>query len=257
MAWTYVGIQRQSVSRRHCGMVYAWGGFAVMWAFWACFIVFLASPPWAAQHWPLPTVDTGGAGFGPVAAALIDLGLVSLFGLQHSIMARPAFKAKIMSGMPSAFERCTYVHAANIALLAVIVFWQPIPVEIWTLSGLSRSLAWIAFVAGWLVLLGGAWSFGMLDLLGIEQMRAWCRAVPAPVERLRTRRLFRWLPHPMYIGIVLAIWSTPRMTLGHLLIAVAMTVYVLIAVRYEERDLSARFGRAYALWRSGQLRRSR
>jgi protein-S-isoprenylcysteine O-methyltransferase Ste14 len=109
---------------------------------------------------------------------------------------------------------------------------------------------WLAFAAGWVILLLGALSFGILDLLGIEQMRAWANGVPASKPRLKTGFLYRWLSHPMYVGVLLAMWATPQMTIGHVLLAAGMSLYVLIAMRYEERDLVARFGNSYARWRS-------
>ena len=106
------------------------------------------------------------------------------------------------------------------------------------------------FAAGWVILLFGALSFGVLDLLGVEQMRAWANGIPPSKPRLKTGLLYRWLRHPMYVGVLLAMWATAQMTIGHLLLATGMTLYVLIAMRYEERDLIARFGSPYARWRS-------
>lgn len=232
------------------GLAYAWSGFTVMWGFWVCFVIFLADPRWAAKSWPLPTVDAGGIISHYGAAAIVDLFLISLFGLQHSVMARPWFKERILGRFPAAFERCTFVHAANIALLALIVFWQPIPIEIWNVSSPWREAARVAFAAGWVILLLGGVSFGILDLLGVEQMRAWVRGASLPKPRLKTGFLYRWFRHPMYVGVLLAIWATPQMTIGHLLLAAGMTLYVLIAMRYEERDLVARFGTSYARWRA-------
>ena len=249
MALTYPQADAAAPARLW-GPTYAWSGFAVMWAFWICFIIFLANPRWAAAHWPLPTVEIGGLSLHPALACVIDLALIALFGLQHSVMARPWFKTHVMGRMPAAFERCTFVHAANLALFALIVFWQPIPIEIWDADPPLRQILWVAFAAGWLILLFGALSFGIFDLLGIEQMRAWYRGMPPPGPRLKTGLLYRWLPHPMYVGVVLAMWATPRMSVGHLLLSAGMTVYVLIAMRYEERDLAARFGMAYTRWRA-------
>jgi protein-S-isoprenylcysteine O-methyltransferase Ste14 len=141
-----------------------------------------------------------------------------------------------------------FVHAANLALFALILFWQPIPIEIWRAPSPLREVLWAVFAAGWLILFFGALSFGMFDLLGTPQMRAWYRGVPPPRPLLRTSLLYRRLPHPMYVGVLLAMWATPRMTVGHMLLAAGMTVYVLIAVRYEERDFTARFGTAYTRW---------
>ena len=248
MALAYFDSETQS-PKRVLGLAYAWSGFAVMWGFWICFVIFLADPPWAAKSWPLPTIDTGGIVDHYGLAALIDLVLISLFGLQHSLMARPWFKQEVLGRMPPAFVRCTFVHAANLALLALIIFWQPIPIEIWNIGSPWREAMWSVFAAGWIILLFGALSFGILDLLGIEQMRAWANGVPSPKPRLKTGFLYRWLRHPMYVGVLLAMWATPQLTIGHLLLATGMTLYVLIAMRYEERDLIAQFGSSYARWR--------
>jgi protein-S-isoprenylcysteine O-methyltransferase Ste14 len=155
-----------------------------------------------------------------------------------------------MATLPAAFQRATYVHAANICLLSLILFWQPISIEVWSVQGPLRGLLWIGFVAGWIILLLGALSFGVFDLLGIEQMRAWASDRPPPAPRLKTGLLYRTLRHPMYVGVLLAMWSAPRMTVGHLLHASGMSVYVLIAMRYEERDLVRRFGGSYQQWRT-------
>ena len=249
MALAYFDSETQS-PKRVLGLACAWSGFAVMWGFWICFVIFLADPPWAAKSWPLPTINAGGIVDHYGLAALIDLVLISLFGLQHSLMARPWFKQEVLGRMPPSFERCTFVHAANLALLALIIFWQPIPIEIWNIGSLWREAMWSVFAAGWIILLFGALSFGILDLLGIEQMCAWANGVPPPKPRLKTGLLYRWLRHPMYVGVVLAMWATPQLTIGHLLLATGMTLYVLIAMRYEERDLIARFGSSYARWRT-------
>jgi protein-S-isoprenylcysteine O-methyltransferase Ste14 len=250
MAFTYP--HEDAIARRRLlGLLYAWSGFAIMWVFWICFVVFLANPRWAVANWPLPTVDQGGWVRHPLAAAGIDITLIALFGLQHSLMARPWFKRHVTGRLPAAFERCTFVHAANLALFALIVFWQPIPSLVWDVSAPLRQALWAAFAAGWLILLLGALSFGIFELLGVEQMRAWHRGLPPSPSRLKTGRLYRLLPHPMYVGVLLARWATPRMTLGHMLLAAGMTIYVLIAMRYEERDLAHRFGPAYAHWRDG------
>ena len=158
--------------------------------------------------------------------------------------------------MSQAFERSTFVHAANLSLLALIIFWQPISIEIWNIGTPWREGVWLAFAAGWVLLLFGALSFGILDLLGLEQMRAWANGAAPPKPRLRTGFLYRWLRHPMYVGVLLAMWATPQMTIGHLLLATGMTLYVLIAMRYEERDLKARFGGSYAHWRRQPTRQS-
>jgi protein-S-isoprenylcysteine O-methyltransferase Ste14 len=230
-------------------LAYAWTGVAIMWAFWVGFVIFLAEPRQVLAWWPLPTVDRSESLAHPAFAALVDLALVMLFGLQHSVMARPWFKERVMGRMPEPLQRVTYVHMANAALFLLILFWQPIPIEIWNIEDTpAREVLWLLFAAGWLILFLGAWSFGILDLLGIEQVWAW-REGRRHATRLKTGFLYRWLRHPMYVGVLLGMWATPRMSSGHLLLALAMTGYVLIAMRYEERDLMQRFGSRYSHWR--------
>lgn len=230
-------------------LIYAWAGVAIMWVFWVSFVIFLAEPRQVLAWWPLPTVDRSESLANPTFAALIDLALVILFGLQHSVMARPWFKERVMGGMPEPLQRVTYVHTANAALFLLLLFWQPIPVEIWNIEDTpAREMLWLLFAAGWLILFLGAWSFGILDLLGIEQVRAW-REGRRHTPRLKTGFLYRWLRHPMYVGVLLGMWATPRMSFGHLLLALAMTGYVLIGMRCEERDLMRRFGSRYSHWR--------
>jgi protein-S-isoprenylcysteine O-methyltransferase Ste14 len=228
---------------------YAWCGFAVMSAFWVSFVIFLAEPRQVLAWWPLPTIDGPRSVEHPAIAGLIDLALVSLFGLQHSIMARPWFKQRVMRRMPSGVERPTYVHSANLALFIVILFWQPIPVQFWNCEDTpAEDILWTLFAAGWIILFLGAWSFGMRDLLGIEQARAWSGG-RLHTSRLKTGLLYRWVPHPMYVGVLLGVWATPSMSFGHLLLALALTAYVLVAMRYEERDLLHRFGASYRDYR--------
>jgi protein-S-isoprenylcysteine O-methyltransferase Ste14 len=230
-------------------LTYAWAGVVLMWAFWVSFVIFLAEPRQVLSWWPLPTVDRFDSTKPPLLAALVDLALVALFGVQHSVMARPWFKKHVLNWMPEGLERSTYVHMANAALFVLILFWQPIPLEVWDVgNGPAREALWALFVAGWIVLFLGAWSFGMHELLGLEQVRAWSEG-RGHASILKTGFLYRWLRHPMYAGVLLGVWATPRMSLGHLLLALSLTAYVLIAMRYEERDLLRRFGSRYSRWR--------
>ena len=236
------------------GLAYAWGGIIIMWAFWVSFVIFLSGPKAVLSWWPLPTVDRGGWVETGVAAGAIDLLLIALFGMQHSVMARPWFKAWWAANIPPAFERCTYVHMANVALFALIIFWQPIPIVLWQISAnVVRDAVWALFALGWAILFAGGRSFGIGELLGLEQMRRWANDRPPKEPGLKTGRLYTWLRHPMYVGVLLGVWVTPTMTLGHALLAMGFTAYVLIAMRYEERDLTRRFGERYERWRAQHL----
>jgi protein-S-isoprenylcysteine O-methyltransferase Ste14 len=232
------------------GLIYAWSAFSVMWGFWICFVIFLANPAGMTSWWPLPMIDSSDVSPHTFTSALVDVGLIALFGLQHSVMARPRFKTWWANSIPDACERCTYVHAANVALFALILFWRPIPIELWSIDGPFAILLWVLFAIGWLILLGGGLSFGILDLLGVVQMQRWSRGQPASRRKLKTGKLYSLVPHPMYVGVLLGVWVTPRMTVGHLLLADCLTLYVLIAMRYEQRDLVAQFGGRYVQWRT-------
>jgi protein-S-isoprenylcysteine O-methyltransferase Ste14 len=244
-----VSYARTTQSRPSFGVTYAWCGFAIMWALWVSFVIFLAEPRQVLAWWPLPTVDGPRTVEQPVFAGLIDLALVALFGVQHSVMARPWFKQRVMRRMPSGLERSTYVHSANLTLFILILFWQPIPAQFWNVEdNPAGDILWILFATGWIILFLGAWSFGMRELLGIEQARAWSHG-RLHTSRLKVGLLYRWLRHPMYVGVLLGVWATPRMSLGHLLLALVLTAYVLVAMRYEERDLLHRFGASYRDYR--------
>jgi methanethiol S-methyltransferase len=130
MAVTTFHAHAHSRVSRYVALGYAWSGLVIMWAFWICFVVFFADPRWAGRYWPLPSIDSRASTFHPGLAVVVDAALIALFGLQHSLMARPWFKSRILQAMPEPFQRCTYVHAANIALFTLILLWQPIPVVI-------------------------------------------------------------------------------------------------------------------------------
>ena len=231
------------------GLVFAWSGVVVMWLFWICFVIFLAQPARLMDWWPLPTIDRGGWVDSTAISLITDAALIALFGLQHSIMARPSFKHLL--GMPEPFERCLFVHMANVALFTLILLWQPLPAELWSLPrGWLHDASWALFAAGWVILLLGAHSFGILELLGVRQMQQWADDRAAAPARLKTGLLYRWLQHPMYVGVLIGVWITPVMTAGHMLLAAGLTVYVLIGMRYEERDLEMLHGERYLTWRT-------
>lgn len=170
-----------------------------MWLFWICFVIFLTQPAPLMPLWPLPTVDRGGWFDIAVASLVVDITLIALFGLQRSVMARPAFKAWL--GLSEPFERVLFVHMANVAMFALILFWQPLPNEIWLLPrGWLHNATWMLFAIGWLILFAGAHSFGILELIGVRQMHRWASGEQASPPQLKTGFLYRWLRHPNVRG---------------------------------------------------------
>lgn len=256
------GEQRQTIWRprqrkhgawiRSLGLAYGLAAFTGTWIFFTWFVLFLGNFPKRSSPWLETTVDVGQT-VEPLTAALINVGLVSIFCLQHSLMARPWFKAALARSIPEALERATYVHAANVTGMFFLALWQPIPTPLWTIdNSLLEGLIWCAFAAGWLILLSAALSMNIWELLGLRQAWAWFRCRPHPPLRLKTSWLYRYLEHPMYVGVILGIWMTPHMTVGHALLASFLTLYIAIGMAYERRDLQERFGVSYARWRADE-----
>jgi protein-S-isoprenylcysteine O-methyltransferase Ste14 len=202
------------------------------------FLVFLVRGPSDAHR------DTA-------TAVGIDLGLVLLFGLQHSIMARPSFKRLWTGPGGAALERTVYVLASSAALTVLCLGWQPLPGVVWHVEGPLRSVAWAGFAGGALLLVAAVFQIDALGLAGVRQAfehAGWL--TPRPDPGLVVRGLYRHLRHPIAAGWMIVLWATPTMTAGHLLLAVALTVYVLVGTALEERGLVAHFGEAYRRYRA-------
>jgi methanethiol S-methyltransferase len=203
---------------------------------------------------PVPkTIDSPASSLAPVAAAVVDVALIALFGLQHSVMARPAFKRAWTRVVPPAAERSVYVLFASIALLILFWLWQPIDKSVWAvpapMAWLS-TLLWLLFWAGFGIVLVSTFLINHFELFGLQQAWLNLRGRDAGKPELRQPFLYRWVAHPLYAGFFLAFWATPRMTAGHLLLAVALSIYMVIAIRYEEHDLTGLFGEDYRRYRS-------
>jgi methanethiol S-methyltransferase len=233
---------------RFAGLSYTGLAFVLTFGFFTQFVIFLGNLPKPSNPWIDPSVDIGGSLDG-LPAALVDIGLVALFGLQHSLMARPGFKAWWTRIVPQGLERSTYVMAASLVGFIMMTFWQPIPLIVWHVNGPLAIVPWVLFAIGWTILLSAGITFNLFELLGVRQAWAWYQGRPIPPLTLKTHWLYDWMRHPMYVGVLLGLWMTPHMTVGHALMAATFTLYILIAMRYEERDLSARFGTSYEAWR--------
>ena len=178
------------------------------------------------------------------------VGLIALFGIQHSAMARPGFKAAWTRIVPAPIERSTYVLFASAALIILILFWHELTAPVWTVTNpLGAAILWASFGLGWLIVLVSTFLINHFELFGLQQ--AWFalreRAAAPPV--LRQPFFYRFVRHPLYAGFFLAFWATPAMTAGHLLLATGFSLYMLIAIRLEERDLIDVFGEAYGGYR--------
>lgn len=187
----------------------------------------------------------------PLAMALgIDLALIALFGFQHSIMARPGFKATWTRIVPAPIERSVYCLASALVLVAIFAFWHPILAPVWTIENPAmRGAVWGLFGLGWAIVFLSTWLINHFELFGLAQVWRHWRGTQTGTPRLTTPLFYRVVRHPLYSGFLLAFWAAPTMTLGHFLLAAGMTAYVLIAIRYEERDLIGVFGKDYEEYR--------
>jgi protein-S-isoprenylcysteine O-methyltransferase Ste14 len=213
------------------------------------FVTFLYLIGFLANFMVPKGIDTGVDG--PFAVALaINLGLIALFGLQHSVMARPGFKAAWTKVVPPSVERSTYVLLSSLALIALYAFWQPMTELVWEAQApWLVALLWAVFALGFGLVLVSTFVINHFDLFGLRQVFLRLRQKPYTEVPFQVRFMYRFVRHPLYVGWFLAFWGTPRMTTGHLLFAIGMSVYILLAVRYEERDLVRYLGQDYVEYR--------
>ena len=231
---------------RSLTMLFAIICYAIFFATFLYLIVFVGDLSFASR-----TVDVGPEA-PPLTAAIVDIALIALFGLQHSVMARQGFKRAWTRMVPEHLERSTYVLAASAALIIMFLVWRPIPNVLWDVTGTALAMPlWLMFAAGWLIVLLSTFLINHFELFGLQQAWFHMQSRQAAAPQLRHPFFYRWVAHPLYAGFLLAFWATPKMTLGHLLFAAGMSVYILIAIRYEERDLKGLFGKDYEDYRSG------
>jgi len=184
-------------------------------------------------------------------ALLIDLGLILLFGLQHSVMARPAFKQRWTKLVPKSIERSTYVLASSGVLILLFWCWRPIDVPIWEFaSPVARAVAWGVFGFGWVVILVSTFIISHFELFGLSQVVNHALGREGRSPRFQVRFLYKLIRHPIYLGWTIVSWATPVMTGGHLLYAAGMTAYMLIAIQLEEVDLVREHGYRYERYRA-------
>jgi protein-S-isoprenylcysteine O-methyltransferase Ste14 len=187
----------------------------------------------------------------PLASSLlIDLGLLVLFALQHSVMARPAFKAWWTQFIPEPAERSTYVLASSVALIVLFAYWQPLGGVVWKVTQPTAAMTLYALCAfGWLLVLLSTFLINHFDLFGLRQVWLYLRNEPYTHLTFRTPGPYRLVRHPLYVGWLFAFWATPDMTLTHFVFALATTGYILVAIQLEERDLVRHLGTQYSNYR--------
>lgn len=225
-----------------------------------CYLAFLATFLYAVGFvtgFGVPTTLDGvttGPGTGPGSTPFwtvlaIDAGLLAVFALQHSVMARKGFKDWWTKIVPKPIERSTYVLFASAALALLFWQWRPIGGTLWNVTGAGRTALIALSMTGWLVVFVSTWLTSHWDLFGLRQ--AWLYATGRKNTGLdfTTRGFYRYVRHPIYLGFTIAFWATPHMTVGHLVFAVATLVYMLVAIQLEERDLVRVYGDTYRAYR--------
>lgn len=191
------------------------------------------------------SINTGEAG-SPVLSLLINVLLLSLFAIQHSVMARPVFKSWITRFIPVAIERSTYVLLSSLLLFLLYWLWQPMPGVIWHIeSSIGSTIIIGIFWLGWLVVLLSTFMINHFDLFGLRQIYINYKGQKYTHLEFKTVGLYKLCRHPIMLGFIIAFWATPLMTTGHLLFAVTTTAYIFIALQLEERDLISFFGDTY------------
>lgn len=204
-----------------------------------------------ALAWLVPQSISFGRETGPVGVAVaVNVALIALFGLQHSVMARSGFKGWLKKMVPGPAERSVYVLISSLVLIALFWQWRPLGPVLWSVeSAAGQAVLWAVFAAGFGLVFVATFLIDHFDLFGLKQVWSQFRGRQAEPPRFRTPLFYRIVRHPLYLGFLMAFWAAPHMTLSHLIFAAGMTAYILIGVRLEERDLERYLGEDYRRYR--------
>ena len=191
------------------------------------------------------TIDSGEATPG-AGAFIVNILLMSVFAVQHSVMARRQFKQWWTHYVPKSVERSTYVLFASLALILLFWYWRPIPTVVWQIDNPQIAIAITGLsMVGWLIVLTSTFLINHFELFGLHQVANNLAGHPMPAPRFRTPLFYKFVRHPIYLGFIIAFWAAPTMTIGHLLFAAVTTAYILVGILLEERDLVDLFGDDY------------
>jgi protein-S-isoprenylcysteine O-methyltransferase Ste14 len=225
--------------RRAFIFIYGLASYAVFFATFLYAIGFIG-------NFAVPRTIDGLPQLGLVPALLVDLALLLLFAIQHSVMARPWFKRVLTRFIPEPAERSTYVLASSVVLAALFYYWQPLGGSVWNVTDpFARGTLYGLYAFGWVLLLYVTFLINHFDLFGLRQV--WLALVDRPYTPVgfQMPALYRLVRHPLYIGWLVIVWATPSMSVTHLVFALATTAYILVGIQFEEHDLEEHLGADY------------
>jgi protein-S-isoprenylcysteine O-methyltransferase Ste14 len=212
--------------------------------------VFFYAIAFVGDFWVPRTIDSGGPAGAFWSSLLINAGLLGLFAVQHSGMARPEFKQWWTKIIPEPIERSTYVLLSNVVLIVLFWQWRPMTDVLWQVDAAWGQYAlWSLFGLGWTLVLLATFMISHMHLFGLKQVHEHMQGEDVSAPEFQVTGLYRYVRHPLNLGFLIAFWATPEMTLGHLVFALATTGYIFVAMVLEERDLVARFGARYRRYR--------
>lgn len=215
-----------------------------------CYTIFLVAFLYAigfVGNFIVPrSIDVSPVSFDTGMAVLVNLALLSVFAIQHSVMARPGFKAWWTKIVPSHVERSTYVILTSVILLGIFWFWAPITAVVWSVeTPLLRNVIWGVFALGWLTVLLSTFMINHFDLFGLQQVYLYLNGKGPRPHKFQKNFLYKLVRHPIMSGFIIAFWAAPTMTVGHLLFAAVTTAYIFVGTKLEERDLVTYLGPEY------------